>query len=61
MKSTRKLALRREILVQLDRSELAAVDGAAPPATRRQCPPPESGTCYSCLTYISCYETDCIA
>ena len=60
MKSSRKLALRREVLVQLDSRELAAVDGAAPPETRRNCPP-QSGTCYSCLTYISCYETDCIA
>lgn len=49
MKSTQKLALRREVLASLDPTELGAVAGAG--LTRNDC---LSNTCQSCLTYVSC-------
>ena len=50
MRNTRTLMLRREVLTELDDSDLSRVAAAEPmsPNTR-----------FSCLTYISCYPRDC--
>lgn len=62
MKSSRKLALRREILTELENVELNGVAGAAPPT--RYCgqslPCDLSNTCFSCYTYISCNPLACM-
>jgi hypothetical protein len=48
----RRLALRREVLSELTDTDLAGVGGAAQ----------SEGSCFgSCLTFVSCYLTDCIA
>ncbi|HVF06181.1 MAG TPA: hypothetical protein VNA20_15170 [Frankiaceae bacterium] len=50
---TRKLSLRREALQELTTAELVAVAGGA---TKQS----NDWSCGSCMTYVSCYITDCI-
>lgn len=50
---TRKLSLKREALQELTTAELAGVAGAEPG-------PSKDWSCGSCMTYVSCYMTDCL-
>lgn len=57
MNGSRKLMLKREVLSPIDTDQLRGVVGGA---TRRNCGSAFcSDTCFSCLTYISCYPEDC--
>ena len=47
MRENRRLTLRREILVELEDADLLRVVGGEPETWR------------SCLTYMSCFPTDC--
>ncbi len=49
---TRKLSLRREALQELTTAELAGVAGGTKHSY--------DWSCGSCMTYVSCYMTDCI-
>ncbi len=51
----RKLTLNRDVLDELTTDELRGVAGAAP-----DYPTQDRPTGYSCLDYVSCYQTQCL-
>ena len=50
MAAARTLSLKREALQELTTAELAGVAGGAQ----------TEWSCHSCMTYVSCYMTDCV-